>query len=332
MLFEFAVGQVIAAMPNVFTARTFNWPKGLPGFEPLCPRLRASSYCDTALGVLFRLQHMELFTIGAADAKVVPELERRLHARLKPYRLDGNLVAKQASKTGPQKKAKATKPASDAELRAALEAILQVRYGKAPSPAKKPGAWLAKVEKKLGAELPQLLVSFYAFVEPDETFFKIDRRLVRPEKLALVDEVLKLGEENQGLVQWGVKKKDLKLPDPPVFEFGKSSPKKGKEVSSLSAFLVQTAAWQTVFGMEASAEVRAEPDEADDVLAKVARAFTSVANGRFATATQDCYAAAREKAIAAVVRDDDGMVVYFGASQKTLEALEKKLDLPFGWL
>jgi hypothetical protein len=322
-----AASQLVGSMPVVRAGRSYLKPVGLEQIGP-----GRACFADVDRRVLLRREFGEILTVGAATADGIAEIEKRFRTKLAAVGADaGPALAKAGAKTA-KKAGVRVKPADAARFTTAVTAVLRVRFGTAPKvPASSP-AWRAKVEKRIGARLPDLLVTFHQLLAGDTQLLRIDRRLVPPAELTLDQGVLVLAAENQAVVRWGVRKSDLASLDPPVVQFGKSPKKAVPYAPRLSAFLVQTAAWQVVFGMPASAELPCSPGEEDEVARKLGKLLVQVGDGRFAIPTQETYIAEKGDVVAVLLRDPQAPRVYLAADQSELEALERKLGEPLEWL
>jgi hypothetical protein len=77
---------------------------------------------------------------------------------------------------------------------------------------------IKKAESRLGITLPPALRSFYLSVGGAADLCSIHNVIFQPKDLVFEDGYLMFMDENQSVVSWGIKKKDLKKPDPEVWQ------------------------------------------------------------------------------------------------------------------
>jgi hypothetical protein len=80
-----------------------------------------------------------------------------------------------------------------------------------------PESDIVALEKQLNIVLPAKLREYYFTLGKHEAINNSYNRLLQPAQIELSDEYLIFYEENQGVVNWGIKKEDLLQPDPPVY-------------------------------------------------------------------------------------------------------------------
>jgi hypothetical protein len=80
-----------------------------------------------------------------------------------------------------------------------------------------PESDIVALEKQLNIVLPAKLREYYLTLGKHEAINNSYNRLLQPAQIELSDEYLIFYEENQGVVNWGIKKEDLLQPDPPVY-------------------------------------------------------------------------------------------------------------------
>ena len=81
-----------------------------------------------------------------------------------------------------------------------------------------PESDIVALEQQLNIALPAKLREYYLTLGKHEAINNSYNRLLPPGKqIEFSDEYLIFYEENQGVVNWGIKKEDLLQPDPPVY-------------------------------------------------------------------------------------------------------------------
>src|SRR5689334_21305270 len=80
-----------------------------------------------------------------------------------------------------------------------------------------PESDIVALEKQLNIVLPAKLREYYLTLGKNEAVNNSYNRLLQPGQIKFSDEYLIFYEENQGVVNWGIKKEDLHQPDPPVY-------------------------------------------------------------------------------------------------------------------
>lgn len=78
---------------------------------------------------------------------------------------------------------------------------------------------ITQLQKQLNIKLPDKLINYYLTLGKNENINFSHNRLLKPDKEIgfSEDRYLIIYEENQVVVYWGIKEKDLKLSNPPVY-------------------------------------------------------------------------------------------------------------------
>jgi hypothetical protein len=79
-------------------------------------------------------------------------------------------------------------------------------------------AEITAAEERLHLKLPAALKPLYELTGTFDELHSAYDRLIPLSELAVVDGLLVLYEENQGVVLWGIREQDLDTPDPPVYQ------------------------------------------------------------------------------------------------------------------
>ena len=334
---ELATWNAISSMPNVFKGRirlmSREAKRRIAEALELVGGERGShrTYVDRALRVVVRYDHlMDDVMVGAVDAGAREELDRRLATQLVALVIDGRDVGKAQARKGAAKAASTPTMPPEKVFRGALLAILRARYGRAAKARSTP--WRAKVEKRIGQKLPAPLVEFHSLIGADTAFLRKSRLIVPPSELALEGGYLALAAENQGPIHWALKEGELRLADPPVWQRPRGKGQATRAAASLSAFLVQTACWQAVMGMEVVTQAELEPGSVGGALDAIRQRVPSLAGGALDLPSQGALVDVEGAVLASVLHEGDGATVYFGAAEEAMKSLEKDLALPLEWL
>jgi len=98
--------------------------------------------------------------------------------------------------------------------------------------------------------LPQVLIDYYSELGEHEGLNCVQDYLVKPQQLQgyETDDFLVFWCENQDITQWGIRKEDLHLPNPPVYA---NCDENGweKEKDSLTEFFDMAAHFQSLFAL-----------------------------------------------------------------------------------
>jgi hypothetical protein len=338
-LLERASWSAALAMPHRFS--TVAPYVDLPGFTPLGTtldnagliRLAETARCDEALGVvLVRMDDTsEAWTIGARDATVRAELERRLGVPVIPTVADGKPVKPPRVARSPAEVAPAAPPTSE-QLDEALTKLVRAGHGDAVTlPPAKVDAGLAP--RPAGRDLPWALRSFHAFAHVAPELLRADRRVVPLDALAVDKGVLWIAHESQAVVRWGVREADLASPDPPVWQYDKQGRNGAEYAEHLSAFLAQTAGWQITMAMEWKARLSMQGERiVRQALAKVEKLLPRIGHGQLSTPAEECYASVERGVVASAVLEPTVTTVYFGGTHEALGALDKAFKAKLDWL
>lgn len=100
-----------------------------------------------------------------------------------------------------------------------------------------------KAEARLGAPLPAALRTFYISVGAVGDLCSIHNTISPPNDLAFEEGYLMFMDENQSVVSWGIKKKDLKKSDPAVWQRNNSSEDWYSEEKSFLELLTSMFDW-----------------------------------------------------------------------------------------
>ncbi len=125
---------------------------------------------------------------------------------------------------------------------------LQALFGKCRKPQGLSQKTIETVEKRLGIVLPRALREFYKTIGGERRLVCCYNRFREPGGLSIQNERLIFGEENQGVVVWGIERKLLRLPDPPVFQGSPDGHIWFREGVTLSDFFQRALCWQCVNG------------------------------------------------------------------------------------
>ncbi len=110
-------------------------------------------------------------------------------------------------------------------------------------------AELDAAEQRLGLKLQPALREYYLLVGQREDIVAKQNFLVSPDELEVQDGLLVFYSENQSVVEWGVRRRDLKLDDPPVYlndsGMHETPQKPIRENETLSAFVLQMLVLET---------------------------------------------------------------------------------------
>ncbi|MBE9114610.1 hypothetical protein IQ249_01750 [Lusitaniella coriacea LEGE 07157] len=109
---------------------------------------------------------------------------------------------------------------------------------------------IAQAEHRLGIPLPRVLREYYHFADRKTLFNCAHNTLIAPQNLIFEnapEEILIFYTENQGVVDWEIRKEDFQQDDPPVYQ-GRVDDDWYLETSSLNNFLVTMLCWQGVMG------------------------------------------------------------------------------------
>ena len=113
-----------------------------------------------------------------------------------------------------------------------------------------PASELNAAEKRLGLKLPVALREWYQLAGKREDVYAAQNYLVIPDELEIEEGLLEFYCENQGVVHWGVKPDDLRLPDPPVYLYDEGMDEEVQEISlengTVSEFALQMAICEIV--------------------------------------------------------------------------------------
>jgi hypothetical protein len=335
-LVERAAWDVALKMPFVFTASLKNAlaSRLTEFFAPLAVTLSSNAYCEEKVGIVaVRLHRLaESWTLGAREPAAEAAIRRALRVPLVAVRSAPHVP--RASPAGSSKRAKpggSATPPTRAQFDRAIGQILQAAHGERIEPGAT-SSWLAKAERRVGRALPWALASFHAFARSAPELLGANRRLVAPASLTLRDGVLWIAVEAQRVVKWGVRREDLGE-DPPVWQFDPGKPSGGEYASHLSAFLLQTAAWQSVMAAPWQAQLELHTDrEVSLALTSIQRALPRVGARGLTTPTEQCFADPRREIVAILVRGAPRTIAYFGGSHEKLKVLERAMKRRFDWL
>jgi hypothetical protein len=338
-MFERAAWCAALAMPHQFSIVTRY--VDLPGFTPLGTTLinaglipsAETARCDEALGVvLVRVYHTsEAWTIGARDASVRAELERRLGVPVIPTVADGQPVKPPRVEQISVEVAPAGPPTCE-QFDAALTQLVRAGHGDAVK-LPPPEVEAATAPRPGGRALPWALRSFHAFAQVAPELLGADRRVVRLDALTVDNGVLWIALASQAVVRWGVRAVDLALPDPPVWQFDQHGRNGAEDAEHLSAFLAQTAGWQLAMAAEWKARLNVQGQQAvHQALAKVEKSLPRIGTGKLSTPTQQCYASIERGIVASAVLEPTVTVVYFGGTHAALRAIDKSFSGKLDWL
>ncbi len=106
-----------------------------------------------------------------------------------------------------------------------------------------------KAESRLGVTLPAALRSFYLTVGAVPDLCSIHNTIFHPKDLTLEDGYLMFMDENQSVVSWGIKKKDLTKGDPETWQRNNSSEDWYSEEKSFLELLVSMFDWYKELGV-----------------------------------------------------------------------------------
>jgi hypothetical protein len=109
---------------------------------------------------------------------------------------------------------------------------------------------LDAAERRLGLKLPRALRTYYLKTGATRALHQRHNRLLSPRQLRVADDHLVFYEENQNVVEWGIRVRDLKRADPPVRQ-GQQHDDHWHwypEFKSVSEFALAQGAWQAVMG------------------------------------------------------------------------------------
>src|SRR5688572_31484741 len=96
---------------------------------------------------------------------------------------------------------------------------------------------IKKVETRLGIKLPSALRDFYLSVGAVSDLCSIHNVIFHPKDLVFEDGYLMFMDENQSVVSWGIKKKDLKKADPETWQRNNSTEEWYSEKKSFTELL-----------------------------------------------------------------------------------------------
>ncbi len=108
-----------------------------------------------------------------------------------------------------------------------------------------------KAESRLGFPLPAALRTFYLSVGAVNDLCSIHNTIFAPKDLAFEEGYLMFMDENQSVVSWGIKKKDLKRSDPEVWQRNNSSEDWYSEEKSFLELLTSMFDWYKQLGVYA---------------------------------------------------------------------------------
>lgn len=106
-----------------------------------------------------------------------------------------------------------------------------------------------RAESRLGVPLPSALRTFYVCVGAVGDLCSIHNTIFPPKDLIFEDGYLIFMDENQSVVSWGIKKKDLRKSDPEVWQRNNSSADWYSEEKSLLELLTSMFDWYKQLGV-----------------------------------------------------------------------------------
>jgi len=108
---------------------------------------------------------------------------------------------------------------------------------------------LKKAEVRLGIKLPAALREFYLSVGAVRDLRSIHNIIFPPRDLVFEEGYLMFMDENQSVVSWGIKKKDLKKADPETWQRNNSSEEWYSEEKSFTELLTSMFDWYKGLGV-----------------------------------------------------------------------------------
>lgn len=108
---------------------------------------------------------------------------------------------------------------------------------------------IKKVEARLGVKLPSALKGFHLTVGEVADLCSIHNVIFNPKDLAFEDGYLLFMDENQSVVTWGIKKKDLGKADPEAWQRNNSSEVWYAEKKSVLELLISMFDWYKELGV-----------------------------------------------------------------------------------
>lgn len=106
-----------------------------------------------------------------------------------------------------------------------------------------------KAESRLGIKLPTAVRTFYLSVGRVADLCSIHNYILPPKDLEFEDGYLIFMDENQSVVSWGIKKKDLKKADPEVWQRNNSSDEWYSEKKTFTELLTSMFDWYKQLGV-----------------------------------------------------------------------------------
>jgi hypothetical protein len=106
-----------------------------------------------------------------------------------------------------------------------------------------------KAESRLGVTLPAALRTFYLSVGAVSELCCIHNTIFPPNDLSFEEGYLMFMDENQSVVSWGIKKKDLKMSDPEAWQRNNSSEDWYSEEKSFLELLTSMFEWYKQLGV-----------------------------------------------------------------------------------
>ena len=108
---------------------------------------------------------------------------------------------------------------------------------------------IEKAEARLGVALPPAMRSFYLSVGAVAQLCSIHNVIFHPKDLVFEDAYLMFMDENQSVVSWGIKRKDLKKADPEAWQRNNSSGEWYSEEQSFIECLTSLFDWYEELGV-----------------------------------------------------------------------------------
>jgi hypothetical protein len=106
-----------------------------------------------------------------------------------------------------------------------------------------------KAELRLSLRLPSALRDFYLSVGAVADLCSIHNTILPPKDLSFEEGYLMFMEENQSVVSWGIKRKDLRKPNPEVWQRNNSFEKWYSEEKGLIQLLTSMFDWYNELGV-----------------------------------------------------------------------------------